>query len=153
MWQRVVLTSTHKPYSNSNPDTHSSYALVAATEMRLVMLRRLCDRAPPYLQCPSRSQRFYLFGPLKKHLSCKRFATDADVKQAVTSLLRALDTDIFHVCVNKSWWHGGRKASMSLRRLRARSGVYHLLHMLHAYMKVSIKFSVSDYIPGVLITP
>jgi hypothetical protein len=36
-----------------------------------------------------------LFGSLKKHLDGKRFATDADIKQAVTSCLQTLDTDFF----------------------------------------------------------
>ena len=34
---------------------------------------------------------FHLIGLLKKHLRIKRFPTDADAKQAVTSSLRALD--------------------------------------------------------------
>ena len=39
---------------------------------------------------------FNLFGPLKKHLAGKRFATDADVKQAVTSWLSILNTYFFY---------------------------------------------------------
>jgi histone-lysine N-methyltransferase SETMAR len=38
---------------------------------------------------------FYLFGPLKKHLGGRRFATDGEVQQAVMSWLQALDTDFF----------------------------------------------------------
>jgi hypothetical protein len=38
----------------------------------------------------------HLFGPLKKHLDDKWFATNADVKQAVTSWLQALDIDFFY---------------------------------------------------------
>jgi len=38
---------------------------------------------------------FNLFAPLKKHLAGKRFATDADVKQAVTSCLSTLNTNFF----------------------------------------------------------
>jgi len=34
---------------------------------------------------------FQLFEPLKKHLADKRFATDVQVKQAVTSRLQILD--------------------------------------------------------------
>jgi hypothetical protein len=37
----------------------------------------------------------HIFGPLKKHLADKRFATGADVKQAVTSWLQAFDIDLF----------------------------------------------------------
>lgn len=33
---------------------------------------------------------------LKKHLSVRRFATDAKVKQVVTSWLQSLDTDLFY---------------------------------------------------------
>jgi hypothetical protein len=39
---------------------------------------------------------FHLFGPLEKHLSGKRFATDADVKQAVISWLHVLDADFVY---------------------------------------------------------
>jgi hypothetical protein len=39
---------------------------------------------------------FNLFGPLKKHLAGKRFATDADVKHAVTSWLSILNTYFFY---------------------------------------------------------
>jgi hypothetical protein len=35
-----------------------------------------------------------LFGVLKKHLADKRFAIDADVKQAVTYWLQRLDNDL-----------------------------------------------------------
>jgi len=38
----------------------------------------------------------HLFGSLKKHLAGKGFATDADVKQAVTSCLQTLDTYLFY---------------------------------------------------------
>jgi len=39
---------------------------------------------------------FNLFGPLKKHLAGKRFATDANVKQAVTSWLSTPNTYFFY---------------------------------------------------------
>jgi hypothetical protein len=39
---------------------------------------------------------FNLFGPLRKHLGGRRFATDGDVQQAVMSSLQALDTDFFY---------------------------------------------------------
>jgi hypothetical protein len=38
---------------------------------------------------------FNLFGPLKKRLGGRRFATDGEVQQAVMSWLQALDTDFF----------------------------------------------------------
>ena len=37
-----------------------------------------------------------LFGPPKKHLGSKLIATHADVKQAVTSCLQTLHTDLFY---------------------------------------------------------
>jgi len=37
-----------------------------------------------------------IFWALQKHLAVKRFATAADVKQAVTFWLQNLDTDIFY---------------------------------------------------------
>ena len=37
---------------------------------------------------------FHLFGPLNKRVGCKKFATDADVKQAVTSCLWTQDTGL-----------------------------------------------------------
>jgi hypothetical protein len=39
---------------------------------------------------------FHLFGPLKKFLTGKQFATDANLCQAVTSLLQTCDTDFFY---------------------------------------------------------
>jgi hypothetical protein len=37
-----------------------------------------------------------LFGSLKKHLAGEGFATDADVKQAVSFWLHAIDTDLYY---------------------------------------------------------
>jgi hypothetical protein len=34
------------------------------------------------------------YGPINKHLAGKQFATDTDVKQAVTSWLQTLDNDL-----------------------------------------------------------
>jgi hypothetical protein len=38
----------------------------------------------------------HLFKPLKKQLADKRFATDAEVKQAVTSWTQTLDTEFLY---------------------------------------------------------
>ena len=48
----------------------------------------------------------YFFGTRRKHLAGKHFATDADVKQAVTYWLPTLDTDFLHtgIQVLMSWW-------------------------------------------------
>jgi histone-lysine N-methyltransferase SETMAR len=43
---------------------------------------------------------FYLFGPLKKHVGGRRFATDGEVQQAVMSCLQALDTDFFYAGID-----------------------------------------------------
>jgi histone-lysine N-methyltransferase SETMAR len=49
---------------------------------------------PPYSPeiAPS---NFHLFGPLKKHLGGRPFATDCEVQQAM-SWLQTLDTDFFY---------------------------------------------------------
>jgi hypothetical protein len=39
----------------------------------------------------------HLFGPFKKYVAGRRFATDADMTEAVTSWLQTLDTDFFCV--------------------------------------------------------
>jgi hypothetical protein len=39
---------------------------------------------------------FNLFVPLTKHLTGKRFPTDADMRQAVTSRVPKIDTDFFY---------------------------------------------------------
>jgi hypothetical protein len=48
----------------------------------------------------------YLFWNFKKHLPRKQFATDADVKQAVTSWLQKRDTDICYAGIQAFvlWW-------------------------------------------------
>jgi len=43
----------------------------------------------------------------KNNLPGKRFATDADVKQAVTFRLQTHDTDLFYAVI-KSWSHDGK---------------------------------------------
>jgi hypothetical protein len=51
---------------------------------------------PSSLQSRYDSWSFYFFGSRRKHLAGKHFATDADVKQAVTYWLQTLDTDVLH---------------------------------------------------------
>jgi hypothetical protein len=43
---------------------------------------------------------FHHFGPLKKHLGGRRFATDGEVQQAVNSWHQALDTDFFYAGIH-----------------------------------------------------
>jgi hypothetical protein len=48
---------------------------------------------------------FLLFGPLKKHLDSKQFATDADVKEGVT-WLETFNTSLFYKIKGLvSWWY------------------------------------------------
>jgi histone-lysine N-methyltransferase SETMAR len=54
---------------------------------------------PPYSPDLAPSD-FHLFGPLKKHLGGRRFATDGEVQQAVMSWLQALDTDFFYAGID-----------------------------------------------------
>jgi hypothetical protein len=44
----------------------------------------------------------HLLGPLKKHTDGKKFATDADVKKAVTSFLNTTDAEFFYTRVQTS---------------------------------------------------
>jgi hypothetical protein len=49
---------------------------------------------------------FYLLGSLKKYLAGKRFAADADVKQALTSWLEELHADFLNAEIHawvQSW--------------------------------------------------
>jgi hypothetical protein len=50
---------------------------------------------PPYSPDLAPSD-FNLFGPLKRHLGGRRFATDSRVQQDVMSWLQALDTDFLY---------------------------------------------------------
>jgi len=54
----------------------------------------------PYLACSD----FCLYVPLKKHLACKQFATNADVKQAVTFWLQTPDTSFFCAQIQALMW-------------------------------------------------
>jgi hypothetical protein len=52
------------------------------------------------------SSDLYLFGSQGKHLAGKLFATDADMKQAVTSWLQILDARFFYTGIQGLvlWW-------------------------------------------------
>jgi hypothetical protein len=72
--------------------------------------------------------------PSDLHLSRgKQFAEDTDVKQAVTSSLQTLDT---------RWYQGGKHTSVPMMTTW-RSGVYHLLQVLHIHI-VARMFSESE---------
>ena len=63
---------------------------------------------------------------------------DADVKQAITSWLQTLDNTVFTLEYNL-WYHCGANAKM-VGATTLRSDVYHLLHMCHTLIKVTITF-------------
>jgi hypothetical protein len=54
---------------------------------------------PPYSTDLAPSD-FHLFGPFKKHLGGRRFATDDEVRQAIMSWLQALDIDFFYAGID-----------------------------------------------------
>ena len=61
-----------------------------------------------------------------------------DVKQVITSWLRKLDNSIFTL-EYKPWYHCGANAEMVVV-IMLRSDVYHLLHMCHVLIQVTITF-------------
>jgi len=65
-------------------------------------------------------------------------AVDADVKQVITSWLQTLDNGVFTLPY-KPWYHCGANAEMVVVTT-LRSDVYHLLHMCHVLIKVTITF-------------
>jgi hypothetical protein len=91
---------------------------------------RLRDRTPYRLDlAPS---DFSLFGPPKKQPTSKGFATDADMKQAVTSWLKTIHTIFFYT---KIYSFGATVGPVLTCRqwLDRGSGVYHLRPMYHVY--------------------
>jgi hypothetical protein len=83
-----VLTSCH-----GNTFGFGALPLITANRARELLRRydwEVLDH-PPYSPDLAPSD-FHLFGPMKKHLGGRRFATDGEVQQAVMSWLQALDT-------------------------------------------------------------
>jgi len=64
-------------------------------------------------------------------------AVDADVKQVITSWLQKLDNSVFTL-EYEPWYHCGANAKLVVVTT-LRSDVYHLLHMCHVLIKVTIK--------------
>jgi hypothetical protein len=84
---------------------------------------------------------FRLLGPLKKYLSAKGFATDADGKQSVICWPQTLDTNFFYARIKASVpWR--TIAEMSVVTTWS-SVVYHLLHTYPVYFEARVKFSLS----------
>jgi hypothetical protein len=76
--------------------------LITAANRTRELLRRynweVLDH-PPYSPELAPSD-FHLFEPLKKHLCGRRFATDGEVQQSVTSWLQALDINFFYAGID-----------------------------------------------------
>ena len=82
---------------------------------------------------------FHFFGPLKKHLAGKRFATYADVRQTVNSW-----TDIAHRFFTRRYINLATVGKMLMSVVTtSKSGVYHVLPMCHVYIEDTIMFSAS----------
>jgi hypothetical protein len=67
---------------------------------RVVTALQLGGTGPSSLQPWPSTKWFHLFGSLKKHLGERRFTTEGEVQQAVTSWLQALDTDFFYAGID-----------------------------------------------------
>jgi len=65
-------------------------------------------------------------------------AIAVDVKQVITSWLQKLDNSIFTL-EYKPWYHYGANAK-TVVVTTLRSGVYHVLHMCHVLIKVTVTF-------------
>jgi hypothetical protein len=80
-------------HDNARPHT--------ANRTRELLRRCNCEVLdhPPYSLDLTPSD-FHLFGPLKKHLGGRSFATDGEVQQAAMFWLQALDTDFFYAGID-----------------------------------------------------
>ena len=65
-------------------------------------------------------------------------AIDGDVKQVITSWLQTLDNNVF-MLEHKPWYHCEANAEIVVVTT-LRSDVYHLLHMCHVLIEVTITF-------------
>jgi hypothetical protein len=79
---------------------------------------------------------FHLCGACKKHVSVKKFATDARVRQAVTFLTLI----VFTLC------HSGEMLKCHFWLLHKRYYMYHLLPMYCVYMDERIKLLASEHL-------
>ena len=71
-------------------------------------------------------------------------ATDADVKQVITSWLQTPNSSVFTV-EYKPWYHCGANAEMVVVTT-FRSDVYRLLHMCHVLIKVTVTFDMRVFV-------
>ena len=82
---------------------------------------------------------FYLSQNSWEAPSWQVIAVDADVKQVVTSWLQTLNNSVFTL-EYRSWYHCGTIAEV-IAVTTLRTDVYHLLHVCHILIRVTITFS------------
>jgi hypothetical protein len=86
--RRLICCARTSPFSTTmpGPNCHSGLWLIRA---------QVVDH--PSYSFYLEPSNLHIIGLLKKHLRIKRFAVDADAKQAVTSWLQTLHKDLFYV--------------------------------------------------------
>jgi len=72
---------------------------------------------------------FNTSGAIRKHLVGNQFATDPNMKQAVTCWLQSTDTDIYYTTIQASSPQCDKCSNVNGDSME--SGVYHLLHTYH----------------------
>lgn len=99
---------------------------------------RLRGKGSPSLYPRSSAHEFHLCGLIKKHLTGKQFATEADVKQSVSSWILIIYTDLFFLRPDESDGDSVGRTAETSTVIMWLSDVYHLLAMWHAlYMSES----------------
>lgn len=101
---------------------------------------------------PSSCSMISIFwGPLRKHLTGDRFATEANGKQAVTFRLKSLDTTFFYARLQAAVpWR--TDAFMSVVT-PWRSEGYHTLHLCHVHAEVRVTFFLSGCLLPYFLKP
>jgi hypothetical protein len=102
--QLVEVYGANVTSRHGNTFGFGALPLITAANRTRELLRRYNWEVlnhPPYSPDLAPSD-FHLFGPSKKHLGGRRFATDGEVQQAVMSWLQALETDFFYAGTNAS---------------------------------------------------
>jgi hypothetical protein len=88
---------------------------------------------PPYSSDLTPSY-FHLTGPLKKHPTGNWYATDADVKQAVTSWIQTSDTNLFHAGIQVLVPQCGQVLKCYQWLCGHLLHSHHLLHICHIHI-------------------